>query len=421
MLEAGTIEPAVSEWAANVVLARKKDGTLRFCIDYRQLNERTRKDSYPLPRIDECLDALAGGGWFSTLDLRSGYHQVALDPGDADKTAFITRRGSYRWKVMPFGLCNAPATFQRLMDIVLSGLNFEICLVYLDDVIIFGDTLQQHLQRLGKVFERLRTANLKLKPSKCRLLRRAVNFLGHVVTQDGVAVDPSKIHDVVEWPVPRRLRDVRSFLGLCSYYRRFIRNFSVLAAPLFELTKKGRAFEWDDACQEVFEHLKRVLTTTPILALPKDEGLYILDCDACDLGIGCGSVPKNRRGRTGNSLWKSPPVHRGTQLLRYPQGVACDSIFYEALPPILAGSPFLLRTDHAALQWLQRTPEPIGQQGRWLERLAEFEFQVLHRPGRSTGMLTLFPVGHVVNVASKKGYGCCSCRGLGRRTDKRRA
>src|SRR5688572_29016332 len=137
MLADGIIEPTVSEWAANVVLARKKDGNLRFCIDYRQLNDRTKKDSYPLPRIDECLDALAGGGWFSTLDLRSGYHQVAMDPKDADKTAFVTRRGIFRWKVMPFGLCNAPATFQRLMDIVLSGLNFEVCLVYLDDVIIF--------------------------------------------------------------------------------------------------------------------------------------------------------------------------------------------------------------------------------------------------------------------------------------------
>src|SRR6218665_1699199 len=191
MLKAGTVEPAVSEWAANVVLARKKDGTLRFCIDYRQLNERTRKDSYPLPRIDECLDALAGGGWFSTLDLRSGYHQVAMDPRDADKTAFVTRRGIYRGKVMPFGLFNAPATFQRLMDIVLSGLNFEMCLVYLDDVIIFGDTPEQHLLRLGKVFERLRAANLKLKPSKCRLMRRHVDFLGHVISQEGVSVDPS--------------------------------------------------------------------------------------------------------------------------------------------------------------------------------------------------------------------------------------
>jgi hypothetical protein len=252
MIADGVIEPAVSEWAANVVLARKKDGTMRFCIDYRHLNECTKKDSYPLPRVDECLDALSGASWFSTLDLRSGYHQVAMDMKDADKTAFVTRRGIFRWRVMPFGLCNAPATFQRLMDIALSGLNFETCLVYLDDVIIFGNDLDQHLERLKQVLQRLREAHLKLKPTKCQLLRRTVSFLGHVMTPDGVAVDPSKVEDVTAWPVPERLTDVRAFLGLCSYYRKFIRGFSSMAAPLFALTKKGRAFDWNDECQTAF-------------------------------------------------------------------------------------------------------------------------------------------------------------------------
>src|SRR6218665_1787640 len=385
MLKAGTIEPAVSEWAANVVLARKKDGTLRFCIDYRQLNERTRKDSNPLPRIDECLDALAGGGWFRTLDLRSGYHQVAMDPRDADKTAFVTRRGIYRWKVMPFGLCNAPATFQRLMDIVLSGLNFEMCLVYLDDVIIFGDTPEQHLLRLGKVFERLRAANLKLKPSKCRLMRRHVDFLRYVISQEGVSVDPSKIRDVVDWPVPQRLKDVRSFLGLCSYYRRFIRDFSILAAPLFALTKKGRAFVWDEGCQGAFELLKQVLTSTPILALPRDEGTYILDCDACDDGIGA-VLSQRIEG-------EEREINYGSRLLSSAERNYCVTrkellavvYFTKLYRQYLLGKAFILRTDHAALQWLQRTPEPISQQGRWVERLAENEFQIIHRPGRKHG------------------------------------
>src|SRR5688572_8001937 len=209
MIANGIVEPTQSEWASNVVLAKKKDGTMRFCVDYRRLNERTRKDSYPLPRVEDCLDALAGASWFSTLDLRSGYHQVAMEPKDAHKTAFVTRKGIFRWKVMPFGLCNAPATFQRLMDIVLSGLNFEICLVYLDDVIIFGDDLDQHLERLKQVLQRLREAHLKLKPTKCRLLRKTVSFLGHVMTPDGVAVDPSKVGDVAAWPVPERLTEVR--------------------------------------------------------------------------------------------------------------------------------------------------------------------------------------------------------------------
>src|SRR5688572_30227604 len=362
MLADEIIEPAVSEWAANVVLARKTDGSLRFCIDYRQLNDRTKKDSYPLPRIDECLDALAGGSWFSTLDLRSGYHQVAMDAKDADKTAFVTRRGIFRWKVMPFGLCNAPATFQRLMDIVLSGLNFEICLVYLDDVIIFGKTPEQHLDRLEQVFQRLRGANLKLKPSKCQLLRRNVCFLGHIVTPDGVAMDPSKITDVVEWPVPQRLRDVRAFLGLCSYYRRFVKDFSTVAAPLFALTKKGRAFTWDEACQDTFDCLKAALTSAPILALPKDDEMYVLDCDACDVGI--GAVLSQRIDG------EERVIAYGSRLLSAAEGNYCVTrkellaivYFTKQYRQYLLGRPFVLRTDHAALQWLQRTPEPIGQQ-----------------------------------------------------------
>lgn len=385
MLADGVIEPAVSEWSANVVLARKKDGSMRFCIDYRQLNDQTRKDSYPLPRIDECLDALADGGFYSTLDMRSGYHQVAMEPEDADKTAFVTRRGIFRWRVMPFGLCNAPGTFQRLMDIVLSGLNFEICLVYLDDVIIFGKTAEEHLGRLKQVFQRLREANLKLKPSKCRLLRRTVSFLGHVVTPDGITMDPAKIQDVVEWPVPHCLRDVRSFVGLCSYYRRFVLHFSVVAAPLFALTQKGRTFTWTVECQGAFDRLKEALTTAPILALPRDEGTYVLDCDACDVGI--GAVLSQRVGE------EEHVIAYGSRMLSGSEKNYCVTrkellslvYFTKVFRQYLLGKPFELRTDHAALQWLQRTPEPIGQQGRWLERLAEFEFKIIHRPGRHHG------------------------------------
>lgn len=327
----------------------------------------------------------SGRGWFSTLDLRSGYHQVALDQRDADKTAFVTRRGIFCCKVMPFGLCNAPATFHRLMDIVLSGLNFDICLVYLDDVIIFGTTPEQHLFRLGQVLERLRGANLKLKPSKCHLLRRNVNFLGHVVTPEGVAVDPSKIQAVVTWPLPQRLKDVRSFLGLCSYYRRFIRNFSVLAAPLFALTQKNKIFRWDEDCRSAFEHLKRLLTTTPILALPKDEGDYVLDCDACVDGIGA-VLSQRVDGKERVIVYGSRLLNRAERNYCVTRKELLAIVYFTKLyRQYLLGRPFVLRTDHAALQWLQRTPEPIGQQGRWLERLAEFEFQVVHRPGRQHG------------------------------------
>ena len=385
MLAAGVVEPAVSEWAANVVLAKKKDGSLRFCIDYRQLNDRTRKDSYPLPRIDECLDALTGAGWFSTLDLRSGYHQVKLSPGDADKTAFVTRRGIFRWKVMPFGLCNAPATFQRLMDIVLSGLNFEACLVYLDDVIIFSSNTEQHLERMRQVFQRMREANLKLKPSKCNLLRRTVSFLGHVVTTDGIAVDPSKVQEVATWPTPQKLRDVRAFLGLCAYYRKFIRGFSLVATPLFALTRKNHTFVWGDDCQAAFDRLKVALTTAPVLSLPVDNAIYTLDCDASDLGI--GAVLSQRIDE------EERVIAYGSRLLSTAERNYCVTrkellavvYFVKLYRQYLLGRRFVLRTDHAALRWLQRTPEPIGQQGRWLEQLAEFDFEIIHRPGRRHG------------------------------------
>ena len=287
MEEQGIIYPSQSEWSSNIVVVRKKDGSLRCCVDYRHLNERTIKDTYPLPRIDDCLDALAGAKLFSTFDLRSGYYQVKMDPGDAHKTTFLTRRGTFAFRVMPFGLCNAPATFQRLMDATMLGLNFEICLVYLDDIIVFSDgNPQTHLERLEQLFCRLKAANLKLKPSKCSLLQTSVSFLGYVVSGDGISTDIQKVEAVQSWPIPRKLRDVRSFLGLCGYYRRLVPNFSDVAAPLHALIQKGRSFIWDDECQVAMDRLKVLLTTSPVLALPMNDCRYIVDTDASDHGIG---------------------------------------------------------------------------------------------------------------------------------------
>ena len=286
MLQAGLVEPAQSEWASNVVLVRKSDGSMRFCVDYRQLNERTVKDSYPLPRIDVCLDALAGAKWFSTFDLRSGYHQVELDPRDADKTTFVTRRGTFRFRVMPFGLCNAPATFQRLMNVALAGLDPMVCLVYLDDIIVHSPDLRAHLERLIWLFERLLRTGLKLKVSKCKILQREVGFLGHRVSSEGLSTDPAKISAVQDWPVPCCIRDVRSFMGLCGYYRKFVADFSEIAAPLHALTKKNRRFQWDSACQAAFETLKERLVSSPILGLPWDEGEFIVNADASEHAVG---------------------------------------------------------------------------------------------------------------------------------------
>jgi len=235
MLKSGIVEPAASPWAANVVLVKRKDGQYRFCVDYRAVNSCTYKDTYPLPHIDMCLDALGGASWFSTLDLRAGYHNVPIHEDDRDKTAFITRRGCFRYTVMPFGLTCAPSVFQRLMDLVLSGLAYETCLVYLDDIIIFAKTFEEMVERLGTILGRLRWARLKLKCSKCCLFRRQVSFLGHVVSTDGIAMQPEKISAIRDWPTPVSIHECRVYLGLCSYYRRFIDRFSDVAAPLYEL------------------------------------------------------------------------------------------------------------------------------------------------------------------------------------------
>jgi len=286
MLTQGVIEPAASPWASNIVLAKKKDGSLRCCIDFRQVNDITGKDAYPLPRTDQCLDAMNGSCWFSTFDLSSGFHQVVLAPEDADKTAFITRRGMFRFRTMPFGLCNAVATFQRLMDLALAGLNFDICLVYLDDIILHSKTLEEHLQRLEKLLQRLQEVNLKLKPSKCSLMQKTVVFLGHVVSGDGIATDPEKIKLVEEWPTPTNLKQLRGFLGLTGYYRKFVKGYAHIAGPLNRLMKKDQLYEWIEDCQEAFGELKRAMTSPPVLALPNDQDTFVLDIDAAEGSIG---------------------------------------------------------------------------------------------------------------------------------------
>src|SRR3989442_2994259 len=381
----GIIEPRASPWASNLVVVTKKDGSLRMCVDYRGLNNLTRKDSYPLPRITDCLDALGKAKYFSTFDLRSGYFQIAMEGSDRDKTSFITRRGSYRFTAMPFGLCNAPATFQRLMDVVTIGLNYEICLVYLDDIILFSRTIEEHLLRLKLLLNRLRGANLKLKPSKCFLLQRKVNFLGHVISEGSIATDPEKIEQVRSWPRPQNTTETRSFIGLVIYYRRFVNQFAKVAAPLHALAAKNAKFIWTEECEIAFEELKKRLITSPILAMPNDDGEFRLDTDASNYAIGAVlSQVQNAEERV---------IAYASRTLRRPERNYCVTRkellavvhFTSAFRPYLLGRDFLIRTDHSALRWLKHTPEPIGQQARWLERLEAFNFRIEHRPGTKHG------------------------------------
>jgi len=381
MLQQGIIEPAKSPWASNIVLVRKKDGSTRCCIDYRQVNALTRKDAYPLPRTDACLDAMAGAVWFSVFDLRSSYHQVPLDPKSADATAFICSEGLFRYRTMPFGLCNAGATFQRLMDIVMSGLTYDICLTYLDDVIVFGSTIQEQFSRLRQVLERLQKAGLKLKPSKCSLLVKSVSFLGHTVSEGAIGVDYEKIRHVVEWPVPRTLRETRGFLGLCGYYRRFVKDFGRIAAPLHALSEKNRRFSWTEECQTAFETLKQALTSPPVLSMPNQDDKFVLDCDASQCAIGA-VLSQIQDGVEKPVAYASKKLSKSERNYCVTKKELLAVVFFvKYFRHYLLGPRFLIRTDHAALQWLHRMPDPVGQFARWIGFLEEFDFEILHRSG----------------------------------------
>ena len=281
MLSSNVIRPSNSPWASPVVIVRKKDGSLRFCVDFRQLNAATVKDAHPLPRIDDLLDALHGAKWFSTLDLKSGYWQVPITEQDKAKTAFRTSSGQlFEFNQVPFGLGNAPATFSRLMDRVLAGLHWETCLFYLDDIIVFSSTWEEHLARLREVFERLRHAKLKLGAAKCTFAAKEVSYLGHRVTEEGLLPDPSLLAAIRDIPPPTTATEVRSFLGLAGYYRRYVKGFAAIAAPLHALTRKDAVFHWSEDCQAAFDQLKTRLTKSPITAFPDFSQEFRLYTDA---------------------------------------------------------------------------------------------------------------------------------------------
>jgi len=270
------------------------------------------------------------------------------------------------------------------MDLALHGLNFYMCLVYVDDIIVYSSTVEEHLVRLKELFDRLRTANLKLKPSKCHLLRAEIKFLGHVVSAEVVSTDPSKVEAVRDWPVPEDVHEVRSFLGLTSYYRRFVPTFAEIAAPLQALTMKNKKFECTTQCDHAFNKLKNALISSPILAMPNDTDPFLLDTDACDVSIGAvlsqvqGGVeqttpPCIKRAYASRSLSKPEQNYCVTR-----QKLLVIVCYTKAFRQYLLGKQFVVRTDDSALQWLRSTPEPIGQQARWCETLEEFNFQIIH-------------------------------------------
>ena len=266
---------------------KKKDGTLRMCIDYRQINKVTMKNKHLLPRIEDLFYQLKGAGVFSKIDLRSGYYQLRVKEVDVPKTAFRTQYGHCEFLVMPFGLTNAPATFMDLMNKVFRPYVDRFVVVFIDDILVYSKDAQEHEQHLRIVLETLREKRLYVKLSKCDFWLKEVSFLGHIVSAEGIRVEPAKIEAVVNWKLPRNVTEVRSFLGLEGYYRRFVRGFSVITSPLTKLLRKGIKFEWTDKCQNSFEQLKGMLVEVPVLMQPTSGKEYTLYSDASCIGLGC--------------------------------------------------------------------------------------------------------------------------------------
>lgn len=382
MLDRGIIQHSESPWSSPVVLVRKKDNSWRFCVDYRRLNKITKKDVYPLPRIDDTLDCLQGSKFFSSMDLSSGYWQIEVDEADREKTAFITPEGLYEFKVMPFGLCNAPATFERMMDNLLRNLKWTMCLCYLDDIIVYSQDFDDHLERLETVLNCIKNAGLILNSKKCTFCARQINILGHLVSREGIRPDPEKVRAVQNFPVLKNIRDVRSFLGLCSYYRRFIKDFCVQARPLQELLKNDSKFTWGVDQKEAFENLKTALTSEPVLGLFDGNAPTELHTDASGYGIGAVLV-QLQVGKERVIAYASRTLTKAEKNYSTTERECLAAVWaITKFRPYLFGRHFKIVTDHHSLCWLAGLKDPSGRLARWALRLQEYDVEVIYKSGK---------------------------------------
>ena len=379
LLDKGFIRPSVSPWGAPVLFVKKKDGTLRMCIDYRQINKVTVKNKYPLPRIEDLFDHLKGAGVFSKIDLRSGYYQLRVKEGDVPKIAFRTRYGHYEFLVMPFGLTNAPAEFMDLMNRVFRPYVDQFVVVFIDDILVYSKDAQEHEQHLRIVLETLREKKLYAKLSKCDFWLKEVSFLGHIVSAEGVRVDPAKIEAVVNWKLPQNVTEVRSFLGLARYYRRFLRGFSVIASPLTKLLKKGIKFEWIDKCHNSFEQLKGMLVEAPVLTQPTPRKEYTLYSDAVGIGLGCVLMQDGKVVAYASRQLKPHEQNYPTHDLELAAVVFALKIWRH----YLYGEKCRVYTDHKSLKYLLTQKKLNLRQRRWLELFKDYDCIIDYHPGKA--------------------------------------
>lgn len=388
MQKDGIIVPSNSPWSANMFLVKKKDGSMRPVVDYRGLNSITKADVYPLPRIEDCLDSLAGAQFFSTLDLRSGYWQIAMDPQSQEKTAFTTPFGHFEFSVMPFGIKNAPSDFQRIMEIALSGLQWKSCIVYIDDILVFSRTFDQHLKDLENVFSALRKVNLKIKPTKCTFLRKEVPYLGHIVSREGIRPDPEKISAIVKAEPPKTVKQLQSFLGCIQWFKRFVPNLAEKVYILYKLTAKGEKFSWNENHTKAFENVKNYFLNPPVLKFPifDKESTFVLTTDASNYALGA-ILSQMRDGKDVGVI-----AYASRVLNKHEKNYA--TIEKEALAIVWAtknfrhylyGAKFIVRSDHKPLKWLLNLKDPSSKLMRWTLKLQEYNCEIEYTPGKENG------------------------------------
>lgn len=377
MLSDGIITESSSPYASPVLLVRKKDNSWRFCVDYRHLNAMTVKNKHPMPIVDELIDELAGAQWFSKLDFRAGYHQIRIDQEDTHNTAFKTHEGLYEFLVMPFGLTNAPATFQSVMNLIFRHLLRKGVLVFMDDILVYSASLEEHLRLLQEVFEIIRANHFFIKLSKCSFAQKEVEYLGHIISGQGVATEPSKVQAVKQWPTPVNLKQLRGFLGLTGYYRKFIKGYGLISQPLTDLLKKAVPFVWTSATEAAFQSLKQALISAPVLAIPYFSRAFVIETDASDIGFGAvlmqGEHPV---------AYLSKPVYTNNQALSTYEKECMAIIFaIEKWRPYLLHQQFIIRTDHQSLLHLTQQRVSSKLQHKALMKLMDLDFRIVYKQG----------------------------------------
>ena len=426
MVKKNIITKSYSPYAAPIVIVRKKDGSIRLCIDYRKLNDETISDAFPLPRIEDSFDLLAGAKYFSTLDLGSGYHQIAMAPEDREKTAFSCPHGSWEFLCMPKGLKSAPATFQRLMQATLDEVIFKSVLVYLDDILIYSKTFEDHLEQVDKVLAMIIKAGLKLKPNKCTFLKDEIKYLGHTISAEGIKGNDEKIKAITAWERPKTVENLRSFLGLASYFRKFVKDFSKIAGPLHDLVTKKLAHnqvkgkkrsieidlssDWSEKEETAFVTLKKKLTEAPVLAFADFDKPFILETDASFEGLGAILSQKQEDGKTKVVAYASRRLHPTERNeLNYSsyklEFLSMKWAITEKFRDYLEGTHFVVYTDNNPLTHYRNSQPKSALEQRWIAQLESFNFEVLYRPGKTNPAdpLSRHPIAYSSSISGELG------------------